>query len=162
MLARFLTRALVLALMVSGCHESAGRHSYDEFPPDTQGQVTIEQGVWGNVWFWEGDFMPPGWGTITPVSRTVHAYELTTYDQVKQVPYSCFFWSIRSQLVAVTTSNSTGFFQMELPPGRYSFFVREGSQFYANGDDGKYILPATVETNFGTKVQMDITYEACF
>ncbi|MDZ7765838.1 MAG: hypothetical protein U5K00_15710 [Melioribacteraceae bacterium] len=32
--------------------------------------MTISEGVWGNVWFWEGDFMPgsPD-GTITPVIR---------------------------------------------------------------------------------------------
>ncbi len=153
---------LLLALIVTGCHQPAGPHRYGEFPPDTRSQVTIDQDAWGNIWFWEGDFMPPGWGTITPVSRTVYAYELTSYDQVKQVPYSAFFRDIRSQLVATTTSNSTGFFQMELPPGRYSFFVREGSQFYANGGDGKYIMPATVETNSAAKVQIDINYRACF
>jgi hypothetical protein len=162
MYARFGAPTLLLAVIVSGCHQPAGQHRYGEYPPDTRSQATIQQGVWGNVWFWEGDFMPPVWGTITPVSRTVYAYELTSYDQVKQVPYSSFFWSINSQLVAVTTSNSTGFFQMELPPGRYSFFVREGSQFYANGDDGKYIMPAAVETGLLTKVQIDITYNACF
>jgi hypothetical protein len=162
MYARVVTPALLLALVVSGCNEPAGRHRYGEFPPDTRSQATIQQGVWGNVWFWEGDFMPPGWGTITPVSRTVYAYELTGYDQVEQVGYSPFYWSIRSRLVGSTTSNSTGFFQMVLAPGRYSFFVREGSQFYANGDDGKYIMPATVETSLLTKVQIDITYKAAF
>ena len=162
MYARVVTSALLLALVVSGCNEPAGRRPYREFPPDTRSQATIQQGVWGNVWFWEGDFMPPGWGTITPVSRTVYAYELTSYDQVEQVGYSPFYWSIRSRLVGSTTSNSTGFFQMVLAPGRYSFFVREGSQFYANGDDGKYIMPATVETGLLTKVQIDITYKAAF
>jgi hypothetical protein len=162
MYARVVTSALLLALVVSGCNEPAGRRPYRGFPPDTQGQVTIQQGVWGNVWFWEGGFMPPGWGTITPVSRTVYVYDLTKKAQVEQIDDSPFYRSISSRLVDSTTSNSIGFFQMVLAPGRYSFFVREGSQFYANGDDGKYIMPATVETGLLTKVQIDITYKAAF
>jgi hypothetical protein len=125
--------------------------------------VTIQQGIWGNVWFWEGDFMPPGWGTITPVSRTVYAYELTSGEQVEQVPYSPFYRSIRTRLVALTSSNSTGFFQMALPPGSYSIFVREDSLYYANLTDSMgNIMPATVRINWLTKVQIDITYKASF
>ena len=154
--------ATLLVLVVTGCHEPAGQHHYGEFPPDTRAQVTIQQGVWGNVWFWEGDFMPPGWGTITPVSRTVYAYELTGCDQVEPPGGGPLFRSISSQLVATSTSNSTGFFQMTLPPGQYSFFVREGSQFYANWEDGKYITPTTVETDSVTKLQIDIQCKARF
>ena len=69
---RVMASALLLALVVCGCNQPAGRHPHGEFPPDTRSQVTIQQGIGGNVWFWEGDFVPVNWGKITPVSRTVY------------------------------------------------------------------------------------------
>ncbi|MBM3313239.1 hypothetical protein FJY70_01440, partial [candidate division WOR-3 bacterium] len=111
--------ALVVALVLTYCDDPNRGRRYHGFPPDTRCYVTIQQGVWGNVWFWEGDFMPPGFGTITPVVRAVHAHELTTYDQVDPVGSGCFFRSINRRLVATTYSDSNGFFQMTLPAGCY-------------------------------------------
>ena len=156
---RFLLPALLCFLFASGCRQGECR---PRFPPDTRAQVTIDQGVWGNVWFWEGDFMPVGWGKITPVRRTVYAFEPTTYDQVERLDHASFYRTIRTRLVASTESNSSGFFQLALPRGRYSFFVREGSSFYASFDDGTYIMPATVYPDSVTKLQIDINYKACF
>jgi hypothetical protein len=152
--------ALVLVLV--GCDGRWGG-GYAKYPPDTRSQLTIEQGVWGNVWFWEGDFMPVSWGKITPVRRAVYAFELTSSGQVEWVERGVFFRNVGTRLVDSTLSNQTGFFQMALPPGKYSVFVREDSLYYACGSDGQgNIQPATVETDSVTRVQIDIIYKACF
>lgn len=139
------------------------RHHYGlgDFPPDNANRVTITQGIWGDVWFWEGDFMlGSGTGTITPVVRTVYAYELTDWSQVDATPSPEFFSAIHSRLVDSTESDAAGFFQMTLAPGRYSIFVREDSAYFANGDDGQYIFPETVVVDSVTRVRIDIDYKA--
>jgi hypothetical protein len=150
----------LLALLV--CVAADCQKHYHGTPPDTSGQVTISQGVWGNVWFWEGDFMPlnPA-GTITPVQRRVYAYELTNSTQVEPQDSGGFYRIIRTHPIDSVRSNSTGFFQMTLAPGRYSFFVREGSDYYSTWtDSARNILPTTVVADSVTKVQIDITYRS--
>jgi hypothetical protein len=134
------------------------------YPPDTNYQITIPQGLWGNVWFWEGNFMPPvESGTITPVVRDVYIYEPTSLDQVDQVGYSAFYTQIHTQLIAKTESNETGFFQIALSSGEYSVFVKEDTLFYANGFNGDGIIMLhSVSASFVTKVQIDITYKAYY
>lgn len=133
-------------------------------PPDTSSQITITQGVWGNVWFWSGNFMPgSATGTITPVRREIFVYEATRWDSVERDVSGRFYRAIHSKLIAHTESNSTGFFQVSLPSGKYSFFVLEDSRYYASEGDsvGDYssatVLPKTV-----VKRQIDITYSAGF
>ncbi len=54
----------------SGCPEV-------EYPDHHPELVTIEQGLWGDVWFWEGDFMPPcPSGSVCAVSREMRIHEL--------------------------------------------------------------------------------------
>lgn len=133
-------------------------------PPDTQTSPTISQGVWGIVYFWKGDFMPggPPRGTITPVSREIYVYEATRSDQVVSIG-TVFYQRINTRFVTKTKSNRSGFYQVVLPPGKYSFFVKEGSLFYANYWDGEgHILPASVHPDSLTNVRIDITYEAAF
>jgi hypothetical protein len=135
-------------------------------PDDNSGKVTITQGIWGNVWFWEGDFMPgpPGdhSGKVTPVEREIWIYEATRYDSVVGANGG-FYSKILTQLKAKTRSNAKGFYQLALPPGKYSVFVVENSLFYANGTDSNgHILPATVSADSVSKVQVDITYKATY
>jgi len=159
-LSTIMVLSLSIALFIS-CER--GNHT-TAYPSDTSDQVTISQGVWGNVWLWEGDFQPiePS-GTITPVVREIFVHTLTPLDSVDQVGYSAFYYEIHTPLVTTTESNITGFFEVELPPGQYSFFVKEDSLFYANLFDGQgNILPATVAEDSVTKVQIDITYKATF
>ncbi|MBX2991451.1 MAG: hypothetical protein KF749_09795 [Bacteroidetes bacterium] len=133
-------------------------------PPDSQTLPTITQGVWGIVYFWKGDFMPggPPRGTITPVSREIYVYEATRSDQVVSEGI-VFYQRINTRFVTKTKSNRSGFYQVALPPGKYSFFVKEGSLFYANYWDGEgHILPGAVYADSLTNVRIDITYEATF
>lgn len=115
----------------------------------------------GTVLFWEEDFMPGmPTGTITPVAREVHVYELTTIAQTE--PLGPFYSDIHTSLVATTMSDSNGRFRMILPEGTYSLFVREDGQYYANLWLGEFINPVDVVSGATTTVTLDITYLAGF
>lgn len=133
------------------------------FPPANRKHVTIDQGVWGNVWFWRGDFMPECiHGTIRAVSREIRIYELTRDDQVTATdrPAFTFFSEVKSKLLATTRSDSRGFFQVRLAPGKYSIFVLERGLFYSNSlDNDLNIGSFEVVAGAPTKLQFDITYE---
>jgi len=140
----------------------------NKLPPDNQYKVTIQQGVWGNVWFWEGDFMPTtdnsSGGKITAVERNIYIYEATRFDSVirDSIRYP-FIKSINSNFVDEITSDKDGFFQINLPPGKYSFFVKEDSLFFANESDGDgYLMSAEVSEDKVTKRQVDINYNAVY
>lgn len=136
---------LVFSVWLTGC-DTAFEIDHGEYvcpgdrlPPRNHEKVTIEQGIWGDVWFWEGDFMPPcPMGTVTAVSREMRIHELTSLDQVVVAPEShpAFYTEVSSELVATTWSDSDGFFEVELDAGTYSVFAIEGSLYFANGYDG--------------------------
>jgi hypothetical protein len=159
---RVLLVAMAYAVFSSNCVD-VGEEMF--LPSDTQTQPTISQGVWGNVYFWKGDFMPgpyPPGGAITPVVREIFVYEATRFDQVVSAG-NAFYQSIGTRYVARAKSNRLGFFQIPLTPGKYSFFVKEGELFYANYWDGEgHILPGYVSPDSLTNVRIDITYEATF
>ena len=111
----------------------------DRLPPRNQHRVTIGQGIWGDVWFWDGDFMPPcPSGSVTAVSREIRIHELTSLDQVVVHPelHPAFYTEVVSSLIATTWSDSDGFFEAELDAGMYSVFAIEDSLYFANGSDG--------------------------
>ena len=135
------------------------------FPERNHDKVTIKKGIWGDIWFWEGDFMPFGMGTITPVSRDVRIHELTKLDDVVRTtyPYSAFYDRINTTLICSTRSDSYGFFEVELPTGSYSIFVVEDSLFYSNSYDGQgNIYPFFVDSGEVTGIRFDITYLAYY
>jgi len=161
---RMLVVLSLLAVSLStlaGCGGGGANYPGTQFPPDTRSQVTISQGIWGNVWFWEGDFMPrpesePSHGTVTPVVREVFVYE----------PTGVMPWTgggsdiaVNTKLVAKTASNSTGFFQTSVPPGKYSVFVKEGQRLIGSSD-GLNIV--TVVPGAVSKIQLDILHNASF
>lgn len=100
--------------------------------PNCTAKVSIEEGIWGDIWFWKGNFMPiqPS-GIICGVKRTVYIYELTTMADVDQIDYSPLFSQIHTDLITTVESDAEGFFQVSLEPGTYSLFIKEGDNFYA-------------------------------
>ena len=135
-------------------------------PERNDDNVTIDQGIWGDVWFHEGDFMPncPS-GTITAVSREIRVHVLTTRDDVVVASdvYFPFYSEINTELVATTWSGSDGFFEVELPPGQYSIFVVEDTLFYSGRGDGVgNINPVEVFENEVTEILFNINYEATY
>jgi hypothetical protein len=148
-----------LALLACSCGffapECGTRH-----PPRNSG-VIITEGAWGEVWFWQGDFMPVcPTGTIRPVVREVLFYELTVLDSVVQAGSGGFYTQVNSKLVATTQSNARGFFELRLAPGTYSVFVREeDTLLYSNRFDGQgRIFPVVIKKGEATGVHIDITY----
>ena len=137
-----------------------------DVPDRNDDKVTIEQGIWGDVWFLEGDFMPmcPS-GTITPVAREIRVHVLTHRDDVVEGPiaYAPFYSEINSDLVATIYSGTDGFFEVELPPGQYSLFVVEDTLFYAYRFDGQgHINPVEVLEDEVTEILFNIDYEATY
>ncbi len=121
-------------------------------PPRNSHKVTIKQGVWGDVWFWSGNFMPIGRGEICQVKRKLHVYELTTFSDVEQIEYTSFYSAINTKLVTIVESDNEGFFQIELEPGYYSLFVKEDGKFYSNLYDSNGIFPVTIEQDIVSEV----------
>lgn len=144
-------------------------------------RITISQGVWGNICFWEGNFMPTvhsdriadriidifksRGGTITPVVREIFITRVITLKDMSDSdvgqPRAGFFSVIPAKIVATTSSDKKGFYQLELPPGTYSLFVKEDNAFYANNSDGEgritafEVLPQAV-----TRMPINLTYKS--
>lgn len=132
--------------------------------------ITITTGVWGNVWYWEGDFMPividtlsttpASRGKITPVVREIQIHRVTTVTDMNS--YGPLFSSIPTELVATTISDENGFYQIDLPPGIYSAFIKEGTNYYANGFSSQGIRAFEVQSGTVTEMRLDITLAATF
>ena len=155
----------VLATLTLGCtekgHPPCGPDwCHVEYPPHNEDLVTIDQGVWGDVWFWEGDFMPPcPTGTVTAVSREMRIHELAGLDDVDPPGYGRFYSAVHTPLVAVVQSGDNGFFDVALEPGHYSIFAVEDTLLYANWfAGGGNINPVTVDPGEVTGITFDITY----
>ena len=158
-------------LMIAGCLLSistgmTAQNGGGKRPPDNHQRVTIRQGIWGNVWLWEGDFMPgPGGGNrgrVTAVRREVRIYEPTSVEALTPST-GTDFTKVKSRLLKKVRSLNNGFYQVSLPPGRYSIFVKEGSSLYANWFDGQgFVFPVTVAKDSVTKFQVNLTSGATY
>jgi hypothetical protein len=166
---RALTAAIVLCqVALAGCGGSVCEpEDYQhcpgtEWPPRNGDRVTIEQGIWGDVWFWEGDFMPPcPTGSVTAVARELRIHALTGIDEVEPAGYSAFYTAVHTELVAATWSDTTGFFEVELEPGWYSVFAVEDTFCYASlFGGGGLIWPVHVVEGEVAEILFDINYLA--
>jgi len=107
----------------------------------------------------------PSVGTITPVVREIYICRVITVKEMSNShaaqPRGDFFSLIPAKLVARTSSDKKGFYQLELPPGSYSIFVKENNAFYANKFDGeRRITPFEVLPQTVTRMPIDITYKS--
>jgi len=169
-LSYLLISLLALGFFIS-CDETSTEEEVDTFvpsqdicfdedaPPRNTDKVTIQQGIWGDVWFWSGDFMPPRFGEICLAKRRILIYELTTFDDVELDGPGGFYLSINTTLVKKVTSDESGFFEVELEPGTYSIFIEENGNLYANRFFRGGIFPVTVETDGVSEIRFDITYD---
>ena len=154
---------LIFSFIIICCENPVNDCEGISYPENTDDQVTISQGVWGNVWFWQGDFQPicPH-GKVFPVEREIHIYEATPADSVEYSTPRPFISNVKTKLIKIVKSNSTGFFEVTLDSGAYSFFVKEDSLLYANGGDNNFLQPGYVATNSKSKIQIDINYKASY
>ena len=154
---------LVAVVLWAGCDsdgDPVGPCGTD-LPARNGDRVSISQGIWGDVWFWSGDFMPVCTsGTVTAVGREIRIHELTSRDDVDEES-PAFYSAVRTPLVDTAWSDTDGFFQVSLAPGQYSLFVVEDTLLYANRFDGDgNIFPVEVLADSVTAVRFDIEYEA--
>ena len=154
-------------IILSGCTKetiiSESNCYFDSNPPRNNHKVIIKQGVWGDVWFWSGDFMPVGRGKICQVERKVMVFESTKLADVVQNGFSAFYTEVNTKLVKTIISDKDGFFQLDLQPGNYSLFIMEEDMYYANSfGSGGIIFPINIESEKVTEVRFDITYNATF
>lgn len=162
---------MLIAFALQSCDkDKAMSRGYDmeKVYAENAEKVTITQGVWGTVSFTEGNCMPtaePASSTCTtrPVQRIVKIYPYTlTVNAVRADDSNVFFESINPQLIAETTADDNGFFQLALPDGKYSIAVVEDGKLYANGGDGNGgICPFTVSSG-KTNMNFPITYKAVY
>jgi len=128
----------------------------------------IEQGLRGEVIFWEGNFMPTypvpsKGGTKTPVSRTIHIYEPTSIRDVDYKGVGPFIRNIHTTRVTTTRSNNNGLFEVYLSPGQYSVFFVEKDGYYATGSDGQgYLSTVTIKPDTVIERRYNITHGASF
>ena len=153
---------IIFSHLIFSCEDNPTENFY---PPDNSERVTISEGVWGNVWFWEGNFMPgsPD-GTITPVVREIYVYKATKGNLVQRDDYRYpLIRDINSELVTVIKSDVSGFFEVALPEGKYSFFAKEDSLFFGSeSDEEGFLMSAEVISNQVTKRQININYKAAY
>ncbi|MGB3584935.1 MAG: N-acetylmuramoyl-L-alanine amidase [Tunicatimonas sp.] len=128
----------------------------------------IQQGVAGQVRWYEGNLMP----TITegsaepnrqgyPIQRTLRIYELTHRDEA--VKKSRFFQAIQTKLVTEVTTDSSGKFALSLPVGQYSLLVEEPDGLFANQFDGAgNIAPFSVQADSVTQLEVKVDYRAVY
>ena len=155
--------ALLAVTPVAGCGDGASKCTGDQRPARNGASVTISEGLWGDVWFWSGDFMPicPS-GTVRPAVREVVVFAAATEAEVTEAAGSYgFYEEVRTTEIARTVSDRNGFFQIALPPGEYSLFVIEQAQFYAHGGYGSaYVSGVSVGAGAVTAVPFNIDYLA--
>ncbi|WKN42466.1 N-acetylmuramoyl-L-alanine amidase [Tunicatimonas pelagia] len=129
----------------------------------------IQQGVAGQVRWYEGNLMP----TITedtaaapdrqgePVQRTLYIHKLTHRDQTVQK--GRFFQAVQTELVAKITTDSLGKFELSLPVGQYSLLVEETEGLFANQFNSEgHIAPFSVESNRVTQLNIRVDYRATY
>ncbi|MCM0081131.1 carboxypeptidase-like regulatory domain-containing protein [Geomonas sp. Red32] len=152
---------LLIVLFVTVAIDACG-----ETPLATTPKLTINQGIFGVVRFWKGDFQPfdsEKHSSISPVQREVLAYKVITIRDIDPFWSGPFLTQIPGELVGKTSSDASGFYEMSLPPGVYSVIIKEGSNYYINRFGG-YGLVNPVQVVPGAVVNLDINiqYQAAF
>ncbi|WP_158825160.1 carboxypeptidase-like regulatory domain-containing protein [Mucilaginibacter lacusdianchii] len=118
----------------------------------------------GHIYNLSGNQMP---GPGRPKSRgrgvvkDIYVYQATTTTQATgNMP---LFTKISSRLAAHTRSDSTGRYQVKLPAGKYSVFIKETNGYFAAEADGEGHLNPVIITNGQTTTRdVTITLNAVF
>jgi len=93
----------------------------------------ITQGISGKIFLKTGNGMPsPGRKADpdVPAARTVLIYELTRRSDA--VANGTLFSHLKTKLIAKTNSDTTGYYAVALPIGKYSVFVEVEGGLFAN------------------------------
>ena len=140
---------LILCTIIGGC-----KHASQSAP---------EQGLRGQVWWYEGNFMPgpDSQRQPDPVVREVWIYPLITIQQTSND--GPVYSQINAEVFSKVTTDEDGAFIIALPPGRYSVFTKEPDGLFANLSDGEgNINPVSIEKGKITEIKIDINYKATY
>jgi hypothetical protein len=152
---KFYTALLCAAMLTLFCSCSTQKNQ--------NGVVT--QGIKGNITLSEGNMMPgpdKKEGLKKAVQRTVLFYSVATGSQATgQAP---LFESVKTKLVAKVESDSAGFYQCNLKPGRYSVLTLEKSGKFFSGlsNDNTELSPVEVLENAVAVYNIQINYNAVY
>ncbi len=161
---------IAAGLLFTGCAKNSVATGCDmlQVYANNAKKVTIDTGAWGTVSSMEGNCMPmvpPASGACStcPVQRTVKIYEYTLYSQAVRADSSnIFFESFSTDLIAQADADKDGFFQVSIPPGRYTIAVVENGKLYVSGSDGVGGLAPFLVQDSATNVNVMMTYKAVF
>ena len=118
-------------------------------PPLDYSRLTIEGGVYGRVFVQEfEDMVEDPEGNLEPHATRLEVHAPTRPEQLQfsKGMGGTFITGVSSPLVASAAADSTGFFQIALPPGRYSLFAVEEGRLIPNhlsssGDYSAFDVP---------------------
>lgn len=113
-------------------------------------RVTITNGIWGTVSLKQGDCMPTTNKTSTcsacPVEREIRIYKYTTLQDIEPATDNpSLAKSFKTQLIKTVMADDQGFYQADLPAGKYTVVIVEDGNLYLNVLDNQGgISPVTV------------------
>jgi hypothetical protein len=123
-------------------------------------KVTITKGVWGTVSIRQGNCMPmvgptPSTCTECAIQREVRIYAYTkSINATPATPVNGLYDSFNTQLIKTVTTDAQGFFQADLPDGKYTVvFVEDGKLYASTGDGQGGISPVEIQQ---TKVNLNL------
>lgn len=106
-------------------------------------KVSIAKGVWGTVSIRQGNCMPmvgPAASTCTEcaIQREVRIYAYTkNTNATPAMPVNGLYDSFNTQLIKTVTTDAQGFFEADLPDGKYTIVFIEEGKLYAGTGDGQ-------------------------
>jgi hypothetical protein len=132
-----------------------------EVKTTNNGKVSITSGIWGTASHRQGNCMPVSESTTCldcPIQTQVRIYAYTTFQDAKRAmtggPY---FDSFSTGLIKTINTDAQGFFQTDLPDGKYTIALVQEGKLFANMFDGQGgIWPVSVSQG---KVNIDLVFD---
>lgn len=134
-----------------------------EIKTTNSGKVSITSGIWGTVSHRQGNCMPSVGTQFTtclecPIQTQVRIYAYTTFQDAKPAtPGGPYFDSFSTALIKTINTDAQGFFQTDLPNGKYTIALVQDGKLFANLSDGQGgIWPVSVSQG---KVNIDLVFD---
>jgi len=126
-------------------------------------KAQTQTGITGNIRTLRGNQMPFKGKANTighATTKEIYIYSATPINETEGI--SPLFSKIKTRLIAVTKSDSTGRYSVKVDPGKYSVFVKVDDKFFSNEIDNGYLSPVEVhQHSFATK-DITITTHSAF
>ncbi len=129
-----------------------------------KGIFSVKEGIIGEATWKQGNYMPSpdavNRGKGTGIKREIYIFKLVNTSHA--IAENGFF-KINKKPVAIVESTGNGFFEIKLPPGKYSVFTKEEKGFFANRFDGAgNINPVEVMPGKPTYLLLSVDYKAAY